>query len=62
MGTNAVFIELLHKKRLERYYIIFYEHNVYKHTEAHIFKKLSIFQAYFWSSFFISTVKINLLP
>ena len=29
----------------------FYKHNVYKHNEAQIPKKLSIFQAYFWASF-----------
>ena len=29
----------------------FYKHKVYKHTEAQISKKLSIFQACFWASF-----------
>ena len=32
--------------------MFFYKHNVYKHTEAQISKKLSIFQEYFWASFF----------
>ena len=32
-------------------YMFFYKHNVYKHTEAQISKKLSIFQAYFEAGF-----------
>ena len=29
---------------------VFYKHNVYKHTQVQISKKLSISEAYFWAS------------
>ena len=43
-------------------YMFFYKHNVYKHTEAQIPKKLTIFKHISEPHFCILTVKSNWLP